>query len=102
MEARRAGTCSLCCAPIALGAMVLPVDVEGAEGTRTHWLHQHCVSEQDRAVCKHWRRTGECLYENSCVFAHPERCIDTVEATIRAILNAVNQIIASRTSTSNT
>ena len=76
MEARREGTCALCCAAIAKGALVLPVDIPAQSqapggGARTQWLHKHCVSESDVAVCKHWQRTGQCMYEGSCVFAHP-------------------------------
>ena len=73
MEARRAGICTLCCDAIEKGERVLPVDIalEPDGPVRTHWLHQHCVAEHDRAECKHWQRTGKCLYESSCVFAHP-------------------------------
>ena len=80
MEARRAGTCALCSAPIAKGALVLPVEVmDGTEGKmRTRWLHQHCVAEERKergvselAVCKHWQRTGACMFGACCAFAHP-------------------------------
>ena len=39
MEARRAGMCTLCCAPIDKGALVLPVDVAeegGVDGPGVH------------------------------------------------------------------
>jgi hypothetical protein len=70
---RREGTCPACCAAIALGEPVMPVDTAtGSDGAmRTIWLHESCASEGDRAVCKHWERTGSCRYEASCVFAHP-------------------------------
>jgi hypothetical protein len=75
MEAKRGGLCGICSTAIPKGAMVVPVDVaQESDGTLlTHWLHEKCALDHslDRSVCKHWKRTGKCMYEKSCVFAHP-------------------------------
>jgi len=41
------------------------------------WGHVHCAKihiepKSERAVCRHWRRRGECVYGEDCFFKHPE------------------------------
>jgi len=94
MRARRAGMCSLCSASVEEGAEVVPVNVDGHDGgTHTCWVHPHCVPpQQERAVCKHWSRSGACLYQASCAFAHPDhphlKALDPEDPHLASDVNA--------------
>ena len=73
-------TCRCCDSPIKISAPVLPHKFEGT--SKTMWGHKLCVTilnqttadslPMPRSVCRHWKRSGSCGYEDKCFFSHDE------------------------------
>eukprot|EP00041_Stephanoeca_diplocostata_P007504 m.106576 g.106576 ORF g.106576 m.106576 type:complete len:542 (+) comp16909_c0_seq1:197-1822(+) len=39
------------------------------------WAHRTCVEcpPADRPICRHWKRNQSCAFQDSCLFAHPQK-----------------------------
>jgi hypothetical protein len=99
--ARVEGSCGICGGTIVPGAVTRPIEFPVIEETgaaseagssssaaavlalnassyskkngRLVWCHIDCVDSEDPRipVCKHWKRSLECVYMSTCLFRHP-------------------------------
>ena len=109
MKARRDGTCKFCAGPIRTGDALSPANLaagplpppaagsnsgQGRQfdgGKPNIWVHPECaamaasdshVSMEDyQPICKHWRRTGACLFESTCLFRHPKELTSSTDTS---------------------
>jgi hypothetical protein len=79
--------CPYCDGPTEAGDLVFPVDVPGQSLDSTHrfqWSHVQCAWDKGGGglvppICKHWKRKGKCLFEQTCFFDHPQSCLEELE-----------------------
>eukprot|EP00045_Choanoeca_perplexa_P011877 m.127409 g.127409 ORF g.127409 m.127409 type:complete len:459 (+) comp15800_c0_seq5:1121-2497(+) len=85
MEARFDTICILCKQEVERGSLLWPsLD----ERQRRVWQHETCAIAAGltlvRPVCKHWKRKGQCHYQDECFFAHPADVALEVQARLAA------------------
>lgn len=62
--------CEVCGHPICKGDFTQPYCIAGI--SKIKWSHKGCLASDDPRIphCKHWVKTGSCLYQSSCQFQH--------------------------------
>ena len=91
LTARNKSCCWVCELDIESGALVKPITADNGVSTTTgrkkiSWVHFDCISSDDIRIpiCKHYNKTGDCIYQDICSFRHPINPTDTIKAKTKA------------------